>query len=33
MVLMEGKRALLFYYHGKKIGPNSIWAIEMELGS
>lgn len=33
LVPMEGKRALLFYYHGKKIGPNSIWAIEMELGS
>jgi hypothetical protein len=28
---MEGRRALLFYYHGLSSGPNSIWVLETEL--
>jgi len=31
LVPMEGRRALLFYYHGKKDGPNSIWVLETEI--
>jgi len=28
---MEGKKALVFYYHGQKHGPNPIWVLEMEI--
>ncbi len=28
---MEGRRVLVFYYHGLKDGPNSIWMLETEL--
>lgn len=31
LVPMEGKRALVFYYHGLKRGPNPIWVVETEL--
>jgi hypothetical protein len=31
LVPMEGRRALLFYYHGKANGPNSIWVLETEI--
>lgn len=31
LVPMEGRRALMFYYHGKKDGPNSIWVLETEI--
>lgn len=31
LVPMEGRRALMFYYHGKKEGPNPIWVLEAEL--
>jgi len=30
-VPMEGRRALLFYYHGRKDGPASIWVLETEI--
>ncbi len=28
---MEGRRALLFYYHGLGRGPNPIWVVDVEL--
>ncbi len=28
---MDGRRALMFYYHGLSNGPNSIWVLETEL--
>jgi hypothetical protein len=31
LVPMEGRKALMFYYHGKKTGPNSIWVLETEI--
>ncbi|MBM3858124.1 MAG: exo-alpha-sialidase [Verrucomicrobia bacterium] len=31
LVPMEGRRALLFYYHGRKDGPASIWVLETEI--
>jgi hypothetical protein len=31
LVPMEGRRALMFYYHGLSSGPNSIWVLETEL--
>jgi hypothetical protein len=31
LVPMDGRRALLFYYHGRKDGPNSIWVLETEI--
>lgn len=31
LVPLEGRRALLFYYHGLGSGPNSIWALETEI--
>jgi len=31
LVPMDGRRALLFYYHGKKAGPSSIWVLETNL--
>jgi hypothetical protein len=31
LVPTDGHRALLFYYHGKKTGPSSIWVLETEI--
>lgn len=31
LVPMEGRRALMFYYHGMKDGPNAIWLLETAL--
>lgn len=31
LVPMEGRRVLMFYYHGKKTGPNPIWVLDTEL--
>lgn len=28
---MEGKKALVFYYHGQGRGPNAIWVLETEI--
>ena len=28
---MEGRKALVFYYHGQKHGPNPIWVLETEI--
>lgn len=28
---MEERKALMFYYHGKKSGPNAIWVLETGL--
>lgn len=28
---MEGRKALVFYYHGEGRGPNPIWVLETEL--
>lgn len=28
---MEGKNALVFYYHGRGRGPNAIWVLETEI--
>lgn len=28
---MEGKKALVFYYHGRGRGPNAIWVLETEI--
>jgi hypothetical protein len=31
LVPMENRRALLFYYHGRKDGPAAIWVLETEI--
>jgi hypothetical protein len=31
LVPMEGRKALVFYYHGKGRGGNSIWVLETEI--
>lgn len=31
LVPMEERRALVFYYHGLRGGPNSIWVLETEI--
>jgi hypothetical protein len=31
LVPMEGKKALVFYYHGQGRGPNPIWVLETEI--
>ncbi len=28
---MEGKKALVFYYHGRGRGPNAIWVLETQI--
>lgn len=31
LVPMEGRRALVFYYHGLGRGPNAIWVVETDI--
>ena len=31
LVHVEGRRWLMFYYHGRNHGANSIWSVEVEL--